>query len=200
MKRFRLSFISGILACAFYLIFTLLAYLRYPLPYSPTDNWLSDLGNPVLNPDGAQVYNIGIILTAILMMLFFLGLGIWEIDNHKVQRVMLRLTQGFGIAGCLAMLLSAIYSIDQFTIHAFWSTSLYILLSTAFIFSAAMLRYHPGVPRWLLVLGILTAVLVLMSSFFQQIYLLEWITVILFMGYILLLALSSQNAGRAMSG
>lgn len=194
MKKFHLSFISGILACAFYLVFTLLAYLRYPLPYSPTDNWLSDLGNPVLNPGGAPIYNLGVILTAVLMMLFFLGLGIWEIDNHKMHKVMLHLTQGFGIVGCLAMLLSAIYSIDQFNIHAFWSTSLYILLSTAFFFSAAMLRYHPGVPRWLLVLGISTAVLVLMSSFFQQIYPLEWITVILFMGYILLLAISSQTA------
>ena len=193
MKRNQMSFVSGVLASAGYLVFTLLAYGCYPSPYSPATNWLSDLGNPELNPGGAILYNIGIILTSLLLVVFFLGLSVWKIEGNRAQVVMLRLTQVFGVLGSICMLMSAVYPINHYTIHAFWSTSLYVLLSTAFIFSAAMLRYHPGVPRWLLFLGIATGLMVIMTSFLQTVYVLEWITVLLFLFYVTLLGFETRR-------
>jgi hypothetical membrane protein len=193
MKRYQFSFISGILASAGYLVFTFLAYIRYPLPYSPMSNWLSDLGDPVLNPHGAIFYNIGIISTALLLMLFFLGLSAWKIEDNRVQILMLRLTQAFGIFGSFCMMMSAIYPINLYKIHSFWSTSLYILLSTSFIFSAAMLRYYQRVPRWLLVLAVSPALMVILTSIFQTVYVLEWITVLLFLSYVTLLGIETKR-------
>jgi len=73
MKRYQsISFIAGILAVLCYLVFAILAFIRYPLPYSPIRNWLSDLGNVDLNPHGAIYYNIGIISTALLVSVFVL--------------------------------------------------------------------------------------------------------------------------------
>ena len=94
-----ISFYAGILTVICYLVFTLLAFRRYPLPYSPTSNWLSDLGNPDLNPQGAGFYNLGIVLTAVLLSLFFVGLVVWKIENKSVQIGMLYLAQACGIFG-----------------------------------------------------------------------------------------------------
>jgi hypothetical membrane protein len=194
MKKLHPSFICGLAACAGYLVFAILAYLHYPPDYSPWANWLSDLGNPVVNPGGAGLYNAGVILTAVLLVMFFLGLYSWKINGNRVQMIMLRLTQVFGILGSLSMLMSAVYPISQFSTHAFLSTMLYISLSTAFIFSAAMLRYHRNVPRWLLILGVSTAIIVLMTSIFQDVTVLEWITVFLYLGYVSMLSLETRMA------
>jgi len=185
MKKYKyISFIGGILAVLCYLVFALLAFSRYPMPYSPMKNWLSDLGSVELNPDGAIFYNIGIISTALFLIVFFLGLSVWKIEDNKAQIIMLRLTQAFGILGSFCMMMSAIYPINLYTIHSFWSTSLYVLLSTAFIFSAAALRYHQRVPRWLLILGVSTAMMVILTSIFPIAYVLEWITLLLFLSYV----------------
>ena len=193
MKRNRLSNISGILASAGYIVFTLPAYIRYPLHYSPMNNWLSDLGNPELNSHGSVFYNIGIASTGLMLVMFFLGLVVWKLEGNKVQIIMLRMTQIFGVLGSSCMVLSGIYPINRYEVHAFWSTSLYVLLSSAFIFSAAMLRYHRGVPKWLLFAGIFPAILVILTSFFQTIYVLEWITVLLFLFYVTLLAFATEQ-------
>jgi hypothetical membrane protein len=193
MKRYPFSFIAGILASSGYLVFTFLAFVLYPLPYSPTTNWLSDLGNPNLNPQGAIFYNMGIISTSMFLIVFFLGLSVWKIEGNKVQLIMLRLTQAFGIMGAFCMMMSGIFPINLYTIHSFWSTSLYILLSTGFVFSAAMLRYHQGFPGWLLILGVSTAVMVILTSFFPTAYVLEWITVILFLLYVTFVGIETKR-------
>jgi len=194
MKRYQyIGFIAGNLAVLCYLAFTGLAYSRYLLPYSPTSNWLSDLGNPNNNPQGAIFYNIGMISTALLLIVFFLGLSVWKIEDNRVQIIMLRLTQVFGILGAFCMIMSAIFPINIFTIHSFWSSSLYIMLSTAFIFSVAMLRYHQRVLRWLLILGVSTAMMVILTSFFPNVYMLEWITLFLFLSYVGLLGIETKR-------
>ncbi len=192
-KNQYFSLITGILAVLCYLTFTVFAYSRYPLPYSPTSNWLSDLGNANINPQGAIFYNIGIISTALLLIVFFFGLSVWKIEGNRAQGIMLRLTQAFGILGAFCMILSAIFPINLFKIHSFWSSSLYIMLSTAFLFSVAMLRYHQNVPRWLLVLGVSIALMVILTSFLQNVYLLEWITVFLLLSYVALLGIETKS-------
>jgi hypothetical protein len=194
IKRYPIiSFYAGILAIICYISFTILAFSLFPLPYSPTSNWLSDLGNPNLNPQGAIFYNFGIIATAILLVLFFLGLFVWRIVNEPIQITMLYLGQGFGVLGALCMIMSAILPISMFEIHAFWSTALYIMLSTGFVFLAVALRYHPNIPRWLFILGISTAPSVILTSLFQTTYILEWITLVLFLSFVGLVGIVTRR-------
>ncbi len=194
MKRYpSISFVSGLIAVLGYLFFTIIAYSQYPLPFSPTTNWLSDLGNVDLNPDGAIFYNIGIILTALMLLVFFLGLSAWKISENRVQRVMLSLAQVFGVTGALCMMMSAIFPINNFKIHSLLSTSLYISLSTGFIFSVAALRYHKSIPVWLLILGISTAPLVILTKFIPTMYVLEWIIVLIFLVYVSVVGYETQK-------
>jgi hypothetical protein len=193
MKKYPLSFISGIVAPVSYLIFTCLSYIRYPLHYSPFTNWLSDLGNPELNLRGFLFYNAGILVTAVTLVGFFSGLSVWKLQGLKVQAIMLRLAQVFGILGSICMLFSGIYPINRFDIHAILSTLLYIFLSMGFVFTAAMLRYHPQIPRWMLILGISPAVLVILTSFLQDLYILEWIIVLLFLVYVTFIGVETKK-------
>ena len=86
------------------------------------------------------------------------------------------------------MVMSALYPINLLEQHRFWSVSLYILLGSAFAFSVAALRYLSEVPRWVLVLGVITALGDLVSGIFHEVTLLEWMTVALFLGYVLVLS------------
>ncbi len=186
------SFYAGILVALCYLTFTLLAFLQFPPPFSPMMNWLSDLGNPSLNPFGASLYNIGIISTALLLALFFLGLSVWQVVNKRSQIIMLRLAQVFGISGSFCMMMSGIHPINSFEIHSFWSTALYILLSTALVFLPALLCSHQRTLGWLLVLGVTAAIMVILSGFFPAVYLLEWITVLLFLALVVLVGVKTR--------
>ena len=183
------SFIAGLLVTLFYLSFALLAFWHFPGIYSPLSNWLSDLGSPKLNPQGAIFYNLGIIATGLLLLPFFLGLYRWRMEGSRIQNAMLVLTCALGLLGGLAMILSAVFPIDHIEQHRFWSISLYILLGTAFVFSATALRYDRRFPRWALGLGIVTGLVDILSGIFHEVYLLEWITVAMLLVYVLILGI-----------
>ena len=194
MKKYQfIRSIAGILVVLCYLMFAILAFTQYPLPFSPINNWLSDLGNVRVNIHGAIFYNMGIIATALWLMLFFLGLSNWRIEKKRIQIIMLLLLQAFGLLGSFCMIMSAISPINHLKEHSFWSTSLYILLSTSFAFSVAALRYHQKVSRWLLILGLSTPLIVILTSFLQTVYVLEWITVLLFLSYVGLVGVETKQ-------
>ncbi|MHB0878719.1 MAG: DUF998 domain-containing protein, partial [Anaerolineae bacterium] len=153
----RIRLASGVFAIACYVMFAAIAYARFPLPYSPLHNWLSDLGNPTVSPSGAPFYNAGIAVTALVLLVFFLSLSGLDLGRGGPQRAMTYLTVGFGCAGTLAMLISAAYPIDQPAVHSLASMGLYIGFGTAFAFSVAALRYHRRCPRWLLAFGVTVA-------------------------------------------
>ena len=66
--RYPVSYCSAILCAVTYVNFTLLAYAFYPFPLSPFKNWLSDLGDSIVNPEGAIFYNVGVFLSAIFSL------------------------------------------------------------------------------------------------------------------------------------
>jgi hypothetical protein len=107
---------------AVYLIFATLAYSRYPGEFSPlNNNWLSDLGNRQLNPDGADFYVWGCILAGIFLGGFFVSLLTWRITGSKIQNWLLLAVQITGLVAAVSLVMSAVYTEDQFTAHQFWS-------------------------------------------------------------------------------
>ena len=198
MKRqYALSFVASVSAIVCYLAFALLAFTRFPVAFSPVGNWLSDLGSVDLNPRGALFYNIGIVATGAALALFFLGLSRWKTGDNRLQNIMMYVTQGLGILGAFSLVMSGFFPINVASLHSFFSIAFYILLGTAFAFSIAALRYHPHYPRWLLVLGALVAVADIFSGIFHTVFLLEWITVALFLCYI---GLVGAETNRLSSG
>ncbi len=101
------------------------------------------------------------------------------------------------------MVMSATYPITFLAQHQFWSISLYILLGTAIGFSVAALRYRPECSRWVLITGVITAFVDILSGVIHEVYLLEWFTVVLFLVFLFILSMetrAAKNAGPSRSG
>lgn len=191
MKK-QFSFISSISILLVYCVFTFLALSRFSGPFSPVHNWLSDLGNLVVNPEGYYFYNLGIVLSGILLFFFFWSLNIWKKPDNKKQNIMLLLASIFGSLGGLSMVVSAIFPINIPAIHAFISAALYILIGTGFVFTVVSLAYYPKFPRWMVVFGILIAVEDMLWSMLFNTYIMEYVTVGLFLFFTLLLGLHTR--------
>jgi hypothetical protein len=82
----------GAAAGVVYLLFAFLAYTHYPATFSPqNNNWLSDLGNRDLNPQGANYYVWGCIATGAILLAFFLSLTTCRKTGSRIQNWLLAL-------------------------------------------------------------------------------------------------------------
>jgi hypothetical membrane protein len=190
------SFLSGIFVVVCYLTCTIIAWSRFPPPYSPLTNWLSDLGNPEANPSGAGFYNVGLAFTAGGVLFFFWGLTRFRLAENRGQTVMMALTVGFGSLGAFAMLMTTLYPINHAAAHSFWSMVNRIGTGTGFAFSIAAFRYHAWYPRWLLFFGAFVAIVNLCASIFlNEVHIAEWPVIALWLSYILLLGFATRRLG-----
>jgi len=186
--------LSGSLTIAVYLAFTLAAYSGYPHSFSPGGNWLSDLGNPLLNPSDALLYRLGCILTGVILAVFFAVLGPLRSGQPKRVRVYLLIAQALGALGGLALVLTGIFSEGTHSSHSFWSAVLYISFGTAVFFLGLAYLFIPGFSRRLSYLAFAITACDWVMSAFNRTHFLEWIVValmLLFVG-----ALSVRVAGR----
>ena len=187
----------SILIVTTYLSFTVLSLTRYPEPFSPLSNWLSDLGNRITSPDGSKYYNTGIFITGFLLAIFFIALNHSRIKERKAQSIVLTPTQAFGVLGAIAMIFTGIFSIDIPQTHSLFSAIFRICLGTAFGLSVAAFTYHKEVRKWILVIGIATTLTDLTASvLFNEIQLLEWPVIFLFLTYCLLLGIETNRLGQ----
>jgi hypothetical membrane protein len=131
-------------AAAVYFVFTLIAYLNYPGAYAPSANWLSDLGNPYLNPGGAIYYNLGCVITALCLMAFYVGLGRW-LNGGRRMRTLLIIAQAAGIAASVSLILAAVFPLGTHTaMHSLWSKMMSVFLGFFLTFSATALMKNPA--------------------------------------------------------
>ena len=191
------SWVLSISVAAVYLVMTTLALVRYPQAFSPGSNWLSDLGNRIISPEGAPFYNAGIYITGSLLALFFVSLGSTRIPGRKVQNAMLLLTQICGIGGSVGMIMTGVFPIDTPQTHSLCSEILRIGLGSAFGFSVAAFRYHKEIKTWVLAAGVLTTLTdLIISVFYNNTQILEWPVIALFLIYCLLLGNETYRLGR----
>ena len=187
MMKFRvpISLATAGLGALTYVIFTSVAYVKNPQPISPLSNWLSDLGNQITNPQGAIFYAVGVISCALFLALWFTaGLYQWRLKGHTIQHRLLLIAQVGGALTAFALMMSAFFPINHLKEHAFWSRINFMLFGISFGFSVAALRYHPRMPRIVLFIGGLAAILP-MLLYITDAYVLEWVAVGSFIIYIL---------------
>ena len=173
-----------------YLAFALIAYLFFPLSFSPGANWLSDLGSRVLNPDGSIAYRFGCALTGALLIAFFLDLTSWLARVTSGPRWPRLALQGCGVLAGVALILTAVFPIDQFGTHQFWSRVLYVSLGTAVAFSIIILWQR--LPTPVLVVGVLTWAVDIASAVASHTTWLEWVVVGFILIYLNLIGVSSR--------
>jgi hypothetical protein len=189
---------AGIAAVTVYLTFALVAFLRYPGPYGPLTNWLSDLGNPLENPSGAILYRLGCVLSGLALALFYLKLGIWNTGSKKT-RVLLTVAQYTGVFSAVCLMVTGIFPLGTSTgIHSLWSMMLYISLGFFLTFSATALMRNPAFKKGLGYYAFLTAAVnFVFGAILHEVFWAEWISVGMFIAYVLMIAHNSMLLARA---
>lgn len=130
--KWPLSTYSGILTIIFYFNFSITAMIIYIGPYTPLDNWLSDLGAIALNPNGAIVYNVGCMLTGIALVFFFIGFNEIKADV-RMDKIMLILIQLFGYGCAVSVFFIGVYPGEFVIEHAVFSVSIFAFLQPVYI-------------------------------------------------------------------
>jgi hypothetical protein len=189
---------AGISAAVVYLILALVAFLKYPGAYGPLTNWLSDLGNPLDNPSGAIFYRLGCMLSGAALILFYLKLGIWN-PGSKKTRVLLTVAQCTGVFSAICLIITGIFPLGTSTgIHSLWSMMLYISLGFFLTFSATALMRNPAFKKGFGYYAFLTAAVnFIFGAILHEMFWVEWISVGMFIAYVLMVAYNSMVLARA---
>jgi hypothetical protein len=169
--------ISGIVVLVLYIGLAVAARFYYPSSFGPATNWLSDLGNRNLNPDGAIFYRLAGMLGGVILALFFAGLADWYRGLRSKPRVFMTIAQVFGVLTSFAFAMTGYFSEDMIVPHSFWSIANYICFGTAAFFVGFALLYNKTVPLAFSVFCFVLAAVDIASGVFGKTYWLEWLVV-----------------------
>ena len=193
--KMSLVCIAGILVILLYCIFTFTAIALFPPPFSPLDNWLSDLGNSSYSPKGAIFYNLGCILTGSALFPFFIGLYKWY-RKEIWHKILVLVAQIIGCYSGLSLIMIGIFSEDFLPQHIYWSDVFFILILAVLILSAIVLYLHPDFMKPIAIYGVVVAIIDLFFEFLVGTALLEWLTVFTALGYVALIVYNTYKVKK----
>ena len=133
-------------AIAVYVLCTCVSAFFLTKPFDPLGNWIGDLGSTAFNPQGAIIYNGGIILAGLLLVPFMLSLAYWHI-GPKWSRRMLIVAEAAGLGLCLGMVLLGLFPETAGGLHLHLSEFIYFTL-TLLIFLVNVALYRNVRYRW----------------------------------------------------
>lgn len=187
MKKYNpLLKYAGAAAAAVYVIFTFVSHL-FNTAINPLVNWLSDYGNPNLNPSGALFYNLGCILTASLLVLFYTGISQWYRRGAAPRKFMFSYLfariSGYVASACL--IVASVFPLGTNTgVHSFFAKYNMIGIDCFMGFMAVAFFMHPTGKKGLAMLGIAAAAFnIITTNAFTDLYIAEWIYFALFIIY-----------------
>lgn len=190
---------AGVASIAVYVVFTFVSHLFAP-SISPLADWLSDYGNPLLNPGGALFYNMGCIIVAVLLAVFYLGLARWYRQRKAARKyaVCYICAQVSGIASSVFLVLASLVTLGvNDSLHGTFGMLHMIGLDCFMAFIAIAVFMSPKVNKAIGILGyLIVAFNIVTTNAFTDLYFAEWIYFALFMAYILLITLNYKKFGQ----
>jgi len=192
LSKWPVLSVAGILVIVFYCAFTFTSIALFPGPFSPVNNWLSDLGNSSYSPRGAIFYNVGCILTGLALFPFFAGFYKWYTDE-KWRKSLMMITQAVGFIAAFALIMIGVFSEDYGAAHLFWSQVFFILNLMVLILANASLMTHRKFIRPVGYYGFAVAVVNLLFVALSNTPILEWFTVFTALGYVEFLAYNTSK-------
>jgi len=201
LKKLPISIIFGVLVIVTFCIFFLISVSLLPFFINPFNNWMSDLGNSSMNPNGALFFNLGCIITGLLLFPYYFGLYKWYLDK-KWHKLLIIVVQFAGCCSAFALIMLGAFSEDIMDIHLFWSSLYFIFNMFVLIFSTFSLLKHP---HFIKSIGIYGVIITIIDIFFvliitippppnpdpeitrvimMMLKFLEWFTVFTSLGYV----------------
>ena len=175
-RRPPLATIAGLAAIIMSVALALVAYAYYPWAFSPAANWISDLGNTILSPRGSIFFRLDMIALGAMLAAFFVGLRTWAHGQGIFVKLLIGVGQLAGLVGAGAVVMTGIFSENDYAAHALWATVLFIALATAVWFIGWAHVRHPGLSQRLSYLAF-TVCAVDVVSVVERRHWLEWVAV-----------------------
>ena len=181
--RFPLSTVAGALSLVVCVSLAGAAFARYPWAFSPMTNWISDLGNTWLNPRGSMFFRVDMVVVGVGLSAFFLGLRTLTHGQHWATKSVIFLAQLTGLVSSVALVMTGVFSENQESAHAFWSTVLFIALAVTVLLLGCVALAHPRVPTWISFFA-LAACAADVTSIVARTHWLEWVAVPLLLVFV----------------
>jgi hypothetical membrane protein len=189
-RRPPLTTVAGLTAIIVCVALAVAAYVSYPRAFSPATNWISDLGNTLLNPRGSILFRADMVAVAVVLGAFFVGLRIWHRGQRLLFRAFLLLGQFSGLVAALALMMTGFYSENDHAVHALWVTVLFIALASAVWFIGWAPVWHPRLPQKIPYVALAAGVVDLVSVIERR-HWLEWLAVGLLLCFVGAVALGT---------
>ncbi len=178
-----LSSWSGALALILFLGLVMVSYLFYPSSFGP-GNWLSDLGDRRLNPDGALFYRLAPVVAGFGLIVFFIGLKDWYRGQRSTSRTFMSIAQPFGVLGSFALIMTGWFSKADPVPHLFWSIAgTYMCFGSVVSVGIALLSCT-SVSRLFSVFCFVSAAAAITAATYLKASWLEWIAVSMLMIFV----------------
>ena len=185
-----LATIAGLAAIVVGVGLGLIAYAYYPWAFSPTANWLSDLGDTVLSPRGSVFFRTDMVVVGVVLAAFFVGLSAWHQGQRPLCRALLALGQFSGLVAAAALVMTGIDPENDYAAHAFWATVLFISLASAVWFIGWAPAWHRPLPRRLPHIAVVVCAADLTALVVRR-HWLEWLAVGLLLCFVGAVALGA---------
>ncbi len=189
INQIKVNTAAGQLGVFFYLCLAIVARVMFPSTFNPVDNWLSDLGHRILNPDGSIFYRLAGILSGLMLLIFFGTIGIRARGHRKSIRVSFMLVSIFGGIASICFVMTGIFSEDMMPMHSWFSMANFISFGTAIGLTGLIALLGGGLPRWIAVLCLTAWFFDLVSGVFGQTRWLEWVVVAFLIAYVTAMAM-----------
>jgi hypothetical protein len=191
-RRPPLATIAGLAAIVVGVTLAIVAYAYYPWAFSPAANWISDLGNTLLSPRGSVFFRLDMIAVGAVLAAFFVGLRAWGRGQHIAMKLLIAVGQLSGLVGAAALVMTGIFSENDYAAHAVWATVLFIALATAVWFIGWAPVWHPDLPQKLTYLAFAVCAVDVASVVVRR-HWLEWLAVGLLLSFVGAVALGTWS-------
>ncbi len=187
---------AGVVAIPVYIAFTYVSH-THNRQINPLEFWLSDYGNPLVNPSGAVIYNTGCVITAILLALFYIGMYRWYRRDRTARKfnISYAIAQAGGLSGSLFLILTTVYTLGTDNkMHSLFSTANMIGMNFFLSFTAVAFLMNPKINKGVGIFGFLISVFnIVTMNAFTDCYISEWIYFLLFMAYLVLVTMQYEK-------
>jgi len=203
--------IFGFAFIVFYISFTIIASAQFPRTVSPLDMYLSTLGNADISPDGAIFYNLGVILSGLAEILFFIAIYVHYSQHGRGWILIIGLIAG--IINGISASMSGVYPehvieiIDITNIsvneHETWSYLIFFSFIPVLLAFSLAFRGTSGTSRWVTLYGFLVCAIdvIFLATVLSDGpgTIMEWFTVFIYLIWVLLVSLDVLKRSRAES-
>ncbi|HMK45190.1 MAG TPA: hypothetical protein VK436_01055 [Methanocella sp.] len=158
-----ISSIAGYLAITTLVLALIISIYLAPHDFSPFDYWIEDYGMPAENPVGAVFYDVGFMLTGVLLGIYMIGFYRWYTTNrwYNAFAAVGHLSGGIST---LVLILEGYTLMTGFDRPMIWSISFFLFVMIAMIIATAGMAIRPSQSEDTIIIGAATIALILLLA------------------------------------